>query len=135
MDVAKCVALKRDLDRQPEPQIVPIVTFFDGNDDLASIGCNLMEHPGIETFAAILGGLLRRSDVKAVYAQIAELDPGDDFWPFTDTVIVIGSIATEELQAILAPLQPDEVGPVDAGLLPPALSDDERRSALIAWWD
>ena len=47
MDGAKCAALKGELSKMPEPQVVPIERFFDGNDDLGSIGCNLNPHPGI----------------------------------------------------------------------------------------
>ncbi len=64
--MSKCAALKNELSKQPEPQIVPIRTFFDGNEDLGSIGCNLAEHPGLEKFYAILGGLLERTDVRGV---------------------------------------------------------------------
>lgn len=45
MDVSKCNALKAELGAQPEPQIAVIDRFFDGNDDLGSIGCNLVQHP------------------------------------------------------------------------------------------
>ena len=75
MDDTKCRALKAELAAQPMPPIVSIERFFDGNDDLGSIGCNLIEHPGIDTFRDVLTGLLRRPDVQAVYAQVAELDP------------------------------------------------------------
>ena len=102
MDHAKCVALKLELSSQPEPQIVPIEAFFDGNDDIASIGCNLLQHPGIQAFRTTLSGLLTRSDVKAVYAQISELDPGENCWPFANAVLVLGSIRPEELQTIVS---------------------------------
>src|SRR5437868_6500025 len=98
MDQAKCQALKDKLSTQPEPQIVLIAEFFDGNDDLGSIGCNLDPHPAVSAFRDVLTGLLRRSDVAAVYAQISELDPGEDSWPFSDTVLVAGSISADELQ-------------------------------------
>ena len=81
MDQSKCNALKAELADQEEPQIIPIERFFDGNDDAGSIGCNLTEHPGMNVFRDVLTGLLRRSDVQAVYAQIAELDAGEDCWP------------------------------------------------------
>ena len=135
MDIAKCNALKRDLATQREPQIVPIDHFFDGNDDLGSIGCNLMEHPGIEAFRSTFAALRKRSDVQAIYAQITELDPGEESWPFTDTVLVVGSISAEELEDVLAPLEPDEVGPGDPKFLSPGLSDSDRQSTLVAWWD
>src|SRR5262245_6870603 len=110
MDDAKCRALKAELAAQPEPQVVAIDRFFDGNDDLGSIGCNLIPHPGIPRFRQVLTGLLARSDVEAVYAQISELDPGDDCWPFADTVLVVGSVPLDDLRAAVDQLQPDEVG-------------------------
>jgi hypothetical protein len=135
MDTAKCKALKSSLSAEPEPQVVAIERFLDGNDDLGSIGCNLMEHPGIDAFRSAFAALRRRPDVQAIYAQITELDPGEDSWPFTDTVLVVGSIPAEELQEALAHLQPDEVGPGDPEYLSPGLTDSERKSALVAWWD
>jgi hypothetical protein len=79
MDDVKCRALKAELSAQSELLIVPVARFFDGNDDLGSIGCNLDPHPGVEKFRNVLTGLLGRRDVKAVYAQISELDPGDGY--------------------------------------------------------
>lgn len=135
MDTKKCVALKADLASQPEPQLVPIARFFDGNDDEGSIGCNLVPHPGISRFRDTLLGLLQRPDVDAAYALIAELDPGEGSWPFSDTVVVIGSIGPETLQAALAELQPDDVGPADPDAFEDVLSQPDRNAAHIAWWD
>ena len=42
MDAAKCPELKAELSGQERPAVV-IVRYFDGNDDEASIGCNLLE--------------------------------------------------------------------------------------------
>lgn len=131
----KCNALKQSFAGEPPPQIVPIDRFLDGNDDLGSIGCNLMEHPGIDAFRHAFALLQSRPDVQAIYAQISELDPGEGSWPFTDTGLVIGSIGVEELQKAISHLRPDEVGPGDPEHLPPALCGPERRSALVAWWD
>jgi hypothetical protein len=135
MDVTKCKALKRDLASQAEPQLVSIDRFFDGNDDEGSIGCNLTKHPGVGVFRQTFEMLKRHAGVRAIYAQITELDPGEDSWPFTDTVLVVGSITPEELQATLAALEPDEVGPGSPDLLSPALSDADKSKALVAWWD
>ena len=30
--------------------VVPLEAFFDGNDELGSIGCNLGDHPGVHAF-------------------------------------------------------------------------------------
>jgi hypothetical protein len=113
MDAKKCAALKAELDLQPEPQVVRVERFFDGNDDTGSIGCNLCEHRGMAAFQEVLTGLESRSDVQAVYTQIIELDPGEDSWPFTDTVLVAGKISTSDLTAAVSSLEPDKVSPVE----------------------
>jgi hypothetical protein len=135
MDDSKCKALKADLAAQPEPQVVSIERYFDGNDDLGSIGCNLTEHPGMDVFRSILVGLLKRPDVEAVYAQVAELDPGDDYWPFSDTVFVVGRVSADELRADVAPLQPDTVGDAADFGIPPFISERHDSPVLAIWWD
>jgi hypothetical protein len=109
MDLTKCKALKGDLRRQPEPWIVSVERFFDGNDDGSSIGWNVLPYPGIDSFRDLLTGLLQRSDVAAVYARIAELALGEDVWPSTDLFFVVGTISPDELRNMLSPLMPDEV--------------------------
>src|SRR5262245_32372025 len=135
MDETKCRALKAELAAQPEPQIVAAERFFDGNDDLGSIGCNLDEHPGVDAFRDVFAGLLRRPDVQAVYAQIAELDPGDGCWPFTDTVLVAGTIPADTLREAVSSLQPSEVA--DAGQFDnsPAIAKKHGSPVLSVWWD
>ena len=135
MDDAKCRTLKAELTAQPEPQVVPVDRFFDGNDDLGSIGCNLDPHPGTNTFRQILTGLLTRPDVQAVYAQISELDPGDGCWPFTDTVLVVGSVPPDELQKAVEVLRPDEVGAAEAFGVPSAIAERHRSPVSVIWWD
>ncbi|MBI3409144.1 MAG: hypothetical protein HY040_12425 [Planctomycetes bacterium] len=135
MDIAKCNALKKELAAQPEPHVVPIARFFDGNDDLGSIGCNLPDHPGIDTFREILTGLLNRPDVEAVYAQISELDPGEDSWPFADTVLVAGMISSNDLAEHLAALQPDEVSAAEKINVPSSVRQKHKTPIMYAWWD
>lgn len=135
MDTNKRNHLIEKLSREPEPQLVPIAEFFDGNDDLGSIGCNLIEHPGIDVFRTVFAQVALRPDVTAIYAQIAELDPGEGSWPFSDTVLVVGSIAEDELKALLAPLEPDEIGQAeDFGISDMHLENRNDR-ILVAWWD
>ena len=135
MDQRKCEGLKRELESQPDPQLVPIDRFFDGNDDEGSIGCNLVPHPGIGLFRETLLGLLQRPDVSAVYALITELDPGDDAWPFSDTVVVTGALTQEALHVAIEDLQPDEVGPADPDAIGTLAHLPGAKSALVAWWD
>jgi hypothetical protein len=135
MDSNKGHQLKAALSAQPEPRIVPIFVFFDGNDDEASIGCNLTNHPGVDTFRRILLRIAERSDVVAVYAQVSEVDPGEEYWPFADWVFVVGTIAQDELANLLAPLQPDEVGPPGSLGVPEAITRQHDAPVLVAWWD
>lgn len=115
--------------------IAGIEQFFDGNEDEGSIGCNLSEHPGLQAFRNVLVGLLSRADVAAVYAQIAEIDPGTGLWPFSDTVFVVGSISVRELAQLLAPLQPDEVAPASQEMVPAQVRESHSGQVLYAWWD
>ena len=135
MDLRKCKALKTRLGPDQYGQVVPIAVFFDGNDDLGSIGCNLDPHPGMDAFASVLTGLLRRSDVEAVYAQISELDPGEVCWPFTDTVLVAGRISADDLRSTVSSLQPDEVGDSTQFGVSPSIGQRHRSPVLVVWWD
>jgi hypothetical protein len=135
MDITKRNQLVEQLAKEPAPQVVPIDRFFDGNDDVASIGCNLTQHPGIHNFKAVLTSLAHRGNVDAVYAQIAEVDPGDWHWPFTDTIFVVGRIELDELKKLLEPLQPDEVGPGKNFGIPASITAKHKGPVLAAWWD
>ena len=133
MDHSKSRALKDEFANRPAPLVVPIERFFEGNDDLGSIGCNLIPHPGIDVFRDVLGGLLDRPDVEAVYALIAELDPGDDCWPFSDTVLVFGQISDKALSAAVSLLEPHEVGLENE--LDPGIADLHDSPVRVVWWD
>jgi hypothetical protein len=65
---------------------VTIDQFFDGNDDLGSIGCNLAPHPGLHVFRETLKMLEARRDVSGVWIAIYDTADGD--WPFSETVLV-----------------------------------------------
>jgi hypothetical protein len=135
MDEAKCRALKAELARQAEPRIVSVARFFDGNDDLGSIGCNLDPHPGLDSFRDVLEGLLRRPGIQAVYAQISEPDPGDDCWPFSDTVFIVGPIAAAELRGAVGSLSPDSVRTAEGTDVPPYIAERHDSPVSVVWWD
>lgn len=137
MDIEKRIRLVEKFAGQPEPQLIPLEEFFDGNDDMGSIGCNLREHPGINTFRVTLEMLAKRNDVEAIYAQIAELVPGEDSWPFCDTILFVGAISPDVLQAELIRLQPDEVGTSHDFIVHETLTSKNPKNlpVLVAWWD
>ena len=135
MDTAKRNLLIERLSDEPEPQVIPIAEFFDGNDDPGSIGCNLMEHPGIDAFRLVFSRIAERPDVQAIYARISELDPGEGSWPFTDTVFVVGTISRADLASELASLAPDEVSAAEDFGLPSVIAERHTPPVLAAWWD
>ena len=135
MDAKKRDDLKAKLSAQPEPRVVPVDIFFVGNDDEGSIGCNLTDHPGIDVFRSVLLGILGRADVVAAYAQISEVDPGVEYWPFADWVFVVGTISRGDLANALAPLQPDDVGLPGYLGVPEAITRQHDAPVLVAWWD
>ena len=86
-------------------------------------------------FRDLLVGLQNRPDVEAVYACIAELDPGEDCWPFTDTVFVVGRISPDDLRKLLNPLRPDELGPAEPFGIPSQIKERHAAPILAVWWD
>lgn len=135
MDRTKRGYIVERLRGQPEPHLVWIERFLDGNDDLGSIGCNLVEHPGMELFREVFGRLLTRGDVSGVWARIFELEPDEDSWPFSDLVFVEGTLSVDALAAEVQALQPDSVSDgQDFGV-----SRIERQEpgykVLAIWWD
>jgi hypothetical protein len=65
--------------------------------------------------------------VEAVYVQISEIDDGRDNWPFSDTIMIIGTVTLETLETMLAELEPDELGTADDFGLPSALPLETRQ--------
>ena len=118
----------------PGQPLVGVEAFFDGNTDAASIGCNLTEHPGVETFAEVLRRLRKMPDVHDV--QVSITDPMLEeagAWPFTDRVYVVGNMSAEDVAAWTVELQPDsgaEVEPEEG----PGLDTGGAR-VLAVWWD
>lgn len=137
MDQNKCQALKDELEDAAEPALVPVDRFFDGNDDDASLGCNLSPPPGLAVFRDVLTGLARRPDVRSVHLLIGEVDPGDEYWPFANAALIAGTIPATEVRRALKALKPDEVAPArsgDFGITDEVL-EELGPPVLLAWWD
>lgn len=135
MDLSKCAALKEQLAQEPDPQLVSIEEFFDGNDDLGSIGCNLCEHPGLDAFREVLSSLANRNDVRSVRVMISESDPGGDCWPFSDMVLVSGDISAADLRQFVRDLEPSEVAPAEEFGIPSKVREIRGEPLLAIWWD
>lgn len=113
-----------EVERQGDRAAVSLELFFDGNDDLASIGCNLPEHPGIGAFADVLRAMRERPDVGDVLVGVSEVMP-DGEWPFSDTVYVLTEAPAGDVAEWAAGLGPDEV--VEA--------EWKGGRAVVLWWD
>lgn len=118
----------------PEPLLLSVEEFFEGNDDPGSIGCNLMPHPGLARFHQVLTSVRERPDVASVLMSVTD-EMSDDEWPFSDRVYVVTSAAISDVQSRLSALQPEpvevlrEVPPGLAGAIPWGMR------ALLVWWD
>jgi len=127
-----------DTHKQPEPRpIVSLEDFFEGNKDLGSIGCNLIDYPEIPKFYEVLKSIRAKDNVQDVLVEISEVDEEFLDWPFSETVYILTSASKEEIGKWMEPLQPDEIfegwGFKKAPSAAPKLQDGMR--VFGAWWD
>lgn len=73
IDRSKKAKLLAKLASAPDPPMISIAAFFDGNDDPASIGCNLSDHPGIQTFRYVLETVGSRPLQKPIANKISPI--------------------------------------------------------------
>ncbi len=90
----------------PRP-LLTISEFFEGNETVGSIGCNLPGEPAPSLIREILENIASKPEVKDVRIRISYFDDPD--WPFADTVFVM-TTAKPEVVADWFPehLAPDE---------------------------
>lgn len=134
--------LLREIDRLggyegsgPEP-LVSLELFFDGNEDEASIACNLEPHPGVGEIAGVLRGIRARPDVLDVLVGINEV-MSDEEWPFSDHVYVITTASDAAVEKWAKTLQCDapsegwwnDAAPVNAPNVP------SGARVVVLWWD
>jgi hypothetical protein len=129
--------LQTEIARQagPEP-VVSLELFFDDNDDPASIGCNLPEHPGPARFYDVLRSIRDRPEVDSVWVGVSEVMEPDE-WPFSDHVYVVTTASAAEVGSWTAELSPEQPGDAWWHGVPPlqeiAIPPDARLVTL--WWD
>jgi hypothetical protein len=121
---------------QPCP-IIDLESFFEGNEDIGSIGCNLHEHPGIGTFYKVLKKVRQREDVLDVLVEIYEIDEeNDEVWPFSERIYIITKAKEDDVASWIAALEFDEIDegwqygkPQAAPEFPPGYT------VYSVWWD
>lgn len=125
---------KTPVGQTPGPT-VSLDDFFEGNDDIGSIGCNLMSHPGIDSFHRAFREIRSRGDVQGVFVEIKDL-VDEHSWPFSDTVFVLTSMSRNDLAKLLTNLEPDEVGEFPAAAIPRDLPPLKPGMKILGiWWD
>jgi hypothetical protein len=91
-------------DGTPAP-LLTIEEFFDGNEIVGSIGCNLDGEPHPSEFRKILENIRNRDDVSGVYIQVTEMDDPD--WPFSDTAWIVTTADENDISGLF----PDNFAP------------------------
>ena len=105
-----------DVNKRDTPRpLLSLEEFFDGNDEVGSIGANLSPTPTPTDLHAALCRIRDRLDVADVLVEVLEQD-GPESWPFSETVWVITRA------------EPDDV----VGRLPESLRPDET---YVGWTD
>jgi hypothetical protein len=126
---------------EPDPAqrrgpVVSLEDFFTGNNDLGSIGCNLLVHPGMATFYRILQEVRNCSEVQDVLIGITDLEDTEGVWPFSDSVYILTRVPARKVARWLRRLHPDEVADAPAASPPERLPDLlPDHAVLLAWWD
>lgn len=77
--------------------VVSLELFFEENNDIGSIGCNLLDHPGIGKFYSILKQIRNKTNVQDVLVEIMEYDEGDEIWPFSERVYILTDAEADEV--------------------------------------
>lgn len=98
----------------PEDQNVPtplltLEEFFEGNDEVGSIGCNLDEFPHPSEFRELLTEIEKRDDVSDIRIQITCVDSPGEEWPFSDVIWIMTSADSDKVRTWFPDrLVPDE---------------------------
>jgi hypothetical protein len=126
----------------PESRSVatPLLTleeFFDGNDSVGSIGCNLRGDPKPQEFYRLLKEIRSRSDVSDVRIQITCVDyPGEE-WPFSDTIWIVTTAGPDIVKGWfprrLAPDESWEGWPPSRIYEPCPIAEGHR--VIAVWYD
>ena len=88
--------------------LLTIEEFFDGNDVVGSIGCNLYPMPKPADVRDVLERIRNMNSVVDMRVQITAFDDPD--WPFSDTLWIVTNASEDEVASWFPPsLAPDEV--------------------------
>lgn len=136
-DAVRRLELLRLIVAQPEHvkgrALVKPSEFFEGNDDLGSIGCNLPSHPGVDGFRRVLDRIGALPSVDQVWLQIYDVDDGD--WPFSENVLVFGNAELTDVEALASEISPSEINETWLDWTPSRDASLKGRRYVNLWWD
>jgi hypothetical protein len=125
---------------------VSLEDFFEGNRCKHSIAANVTPSPPYDTAESWYGLLKTIRDTKGVndvVVEISMIEPYEDgrvaMWPYADTIWIYSSLARDAVAALVAPLEPGEVGDASTAepgwsLKPPYPASDDVKPFWV-WWD
>lgn len=117
----------------PRP-LLSIDEFFEGNDVVGSIGCNLIDIPHPNEFFKVLKAIINRPDVKDIRIQVSAFDDPD--WPFSDTVYIMTSASESEVGSWFPEhLKPDEIWEGFVNQDYEAYEIPAETRPVAVWWD
>ncbi|XEC96597.1 hypothetical protein AB6A23_08670 [Paenibacillus tarimensis] len=100
--------IKKQLELEGDSGAAPIVSlelFFNGNEEESSIGCNLLNHPGIDVFYKTLKKIKELDDVQDIFVEIYEVDE----WPFSERIYILSKLNEKEIMDLLSVLEPSDI--------------------------
>jgi hypothetical protein len=119
----------------PRLVLVSYERFFEGNDDVGSIACNIEAHPGVAWYYDAFKRIAADPAVKAIFVEINDVnqvEDDNDSWPSSDKVHVVTKASDKRIEAWRQELQADEVGPVEKA---EGLEVPEGYRGQVFWWD
>jgi len=116
--------------------VVSLELFFEGNNDIGSIGCNLLNHPGIEKFYSILKQARNKPNVQDILVEIMEHDEDDEIWTFSERVYIL---TDEEENEVIKWVRDLQISEISQGYMygQPKFAPKLRKGYKVysLWWD
>lgn len=121
------------LSSQQASPIVTLEDFFEGNEDEGSIGCNLINHPGVNVFYKTLKEIRQKFNVQDVLVEIYDID--EDYWPFSEVIYILTKASKEDVSKWVESLEPSEVGVIEISKRENIPQLKEGYEIISIWWD
>lgn len=105
--------------------------FFEGNDDISSLGRSLSPHPGLESLYYHLIRFEQENEVE-LYVAIFEVDEEDeDIWPSSNCVYIVGEVESSAIRSLLNDVMAsgvDDIGNVE-------INGQTLSDVFCLWWE